>query len=80
MKNQLLSLSELNAFTVINGTLPGDNYKIIATVINKQSNELNKLMELSRDYGKMSMDEKFLALKEINDINELRIKKEKKKS
>lgn len=77
MINRLLSLAELNAFTIIDGTLPGDNYKIIATVINKQSKELKRLIELARDYGVMSMDEKFAALKEINHINEFCVKRDK---
>jgi len=80
MINRLLSLAELNAFTIVEGTLPGDNYKIIATVINNVSNELKRLIELSRDYGTMSMDEKFLALKEINHLNEHRVKIDRNKN
>lgn len=79
MINRLLSLADLNAFTIVDGTLPGDNYKIIATVINSASKELKRLIELARDYGMMSMDEKFSALKEINQINEYCVRKDKSK-
>lgn len=77
MVNRLLGLGELNAFTIVDGTVPGDNYKIIATVIGEMSQDLKRLIELARDYGMMSMDEKFWALSEINQINEQRIKREK---
>lgn len=76
--NRLLGLDELNAFTIINGTLPGGNYKIIATVISGMSHDLKRLIELARDYGGMSMDEKFMALSEINQINDKRIKRNNK--
>lgn len=79
MVNRLLGLGDLNAFTVVNGTVPGDSYKIIATLVGEVSEDLKRLIELSRDYGMMSMDEKFKALSEINHINEQKVKKEKTK-
>lgn len=76
--NRLLGLDELNAFTIINGTVPGGNYKIIATVISEMSQDLRRVIELARDYGTMSMDEKFMALREINQINDGRIRRNNK--
>jgi len=67
--NRLLGLDDLNAFTIINGTVPSANYKIIATVIGNISDYLKKLIELARDYGAMGMDEQFKALSEINQLN-----------
>jgi len=75
--NRLLSLDELNAFTIIDGTIPSENYKIIATVIGEVSPDLTKIIELARDYGIMSLDEKFHALSQVNQINYKRINRDK---
>lgn len=73
--NRLLRLDELNAFTIIDGTIPTENYKIISTIINKIPTDLLQTIELARDYSTMSLDEKFRALSKLNQINECRISK-----
>lgn len=78
VNNRLISLGDLNAFTVVDGTMPTDNYKVIATIVGELPLELERLLKLARDYGMMSMDEKFCALSEINQINENIVNKEKK--
>jgi len=71
--NRLLSFDELNAFTIINETIPSDNYKIIATTFSEPTDSLNKLICFARDYVVLGLDEKFQILKELNKVNSERI-------
>ena len=63
-------LDEIDAFMVSNGEQIKDKrYAFIATIIREPSQELRKLLDYSRDYGKMDMKEKFDALKGVDSFN-----------
>ncbi len=67
--NELQSLEDLNAFTIVGKEMATDQYKIISTILNHPSEALKKLIEYAKDYPNMSMEDKFNALSEVNRLN-----------
>lgn len=73
--NKTKKVSDLEAFSVIkNGEVLNDNYSFITTIISNPSEELEKLLKISKDFGKMNMTEKYNALTKIDLFNHKREK------
>lgn len=75
-----LSFQELDAFSVIDGTIRNDCL-VISAIISEVSPELENVMKVAYEFGGYSMQEKFDALSDITFINHKRIvddEKEKK--
>ncbi len=70
------SIEKMDAFVVINGEkVDVDKYAFITTLINEPSTELKKILEISRDYGNMDMNEKYIALTNVDILNHVKEKK-----
>lgn len=69
LKNDIIPIKSLDASVKYNNSLVLEGYGIIVTKIKKESESLNKLIEIASTYGQMDMKEKFNALSEINDMN-----------
>lgn len=64
------SLSSLDAFMVINKRQIFDKeYSFLTTIISDPSEELEKLLNISKEYGSMDMNEKFIALTKVDLYN-----------
>lgn len=75
---KVISLSELDAFAIIDGYVPkSEEFKIMSVVINNISDELKKMLDISKEFGNLGMQDSFMALCEVDTINVRRMKEEK---
>ena len=75
--NKKKYIMDLDAFVVINGKqILNKDYAIISTLINEPSEELQKLLHITKNYGQMAMHEKFVALTNVDILNHLKEKTE----
>ena len=74
--NKKKYLTDLDAFTVIEGKqVLNKEYAIISTIINTLSEELQKILSISKNYGNMDMNDKFIALTNVDILNHIKGKK-----
>ena len=64
-----VNLSKLDAFLVCNGDLVKDECYIYPYKVNKESDELRKVMKIAFNFGYLGMQEKFDTLAKVNLIN-----------
>jgi len=64
-----INLNKLDAFSIYNGEALRGNYFIYTYKINKESDELKKIMKIAFSFGYFGMQDKFDALGKINLIN-----------
>ena len=69
---RLIPFSELDTFSIIDGTVRND-LLLFSAGVNDVSKELSLLMEIAYKYNEYGMQEKFNALKKINEINKNRV-------
>ena len=74
-KDKIISLSSLNAFSIIDGTSKKDGYYIGVTKIKELEDDLLQIFDIARDFGNMDMQGKFNALEDTNMINYRRVNK-----
>lgn len=72
-----LSFSELDAFSVIDGTVRNDCL-VMSARINNVSSQLDEIMKIAYEFGSYSMQEKFDALSKITYINHQRVVSDEK--
>lgn len=77
--NKLISFSEMDAFSVIDGTIKSD-LLVNSFVVNKPSDDLDQVMKIAYEYGSYGMNEKIAALNKIDSINHRRLLSEIKDS
>ena len=73
---KIVSFRELEAFSIIDGAIT-DDLEIIPALINKPSEDLENIMNVSSLYAGYGMQEKFNALSEINLINHRRLMRDR---
>ena len=73
MDSNILSFKELDAFSIIDGTITND-YKVISYVIDKPTDDLVKIMKIASKFVSSGMQEKFDLMSEATLINHRRIK------
>lgn len=78
MSNKIVSFSEIDAFSIIDGTIYND-YKIVSAVFSKPTEELDKLIKIANKFSAYSMQEKLDALNEVTMINHRRLKEDNAK-
>lgn len=78
MQNKVVSFSELDVFSIIDGTITND-YKIISSVFANPTSELNEVMKIAYKFSSLNMQEKFNAMSEVTMINHKRLKEENSK-
>lgn len=75
MESKEIFFSELEAFSIIDGTIH-NNYRVISSVFSKPSLELVKVMGIANKFSSYGMQEKFDAMSEITMINHRRLKED----
>lgn len=76
-EGRLLSIKELDAFSVISGKMR-DDLLVFSGVIGDVTNDLKDVMEIAYLFGSYGMQEKFDALNRITIINHQRLVNDKK--
>ena len=76
---RLVSFSELDSFSVIDGEMK-DDLMVYSAVVDRVSEDMNEVMKIAYEFGNYGMQQKFDALSRINDINHKRLMEEKKNS
>ncbi len=75
-----IDLLELEVFALIDGFIPkNDDFKVAPVVINDVSLELGKILEVSKSFGNLGMQETFDALCSIDTLNQRRMKEDRRK-
>ena len=69
---RMMSLSELDIFSVIDGTVRNE-FLVLSAVISDATEELTEVMKIAHEFGNYSMQEKFDALSKITVINHRRL-------
>lgn len=72
VQKRALSFTELDMFSVIDGTVR-NNFSVISAKIDSVSEDLNEVMKIAYEFGNYSMQEKFDALNKITFINHRRL-------
>ena len=70
---KIVSLNDLEAFTIVDGKSVKDNYYVEIIKIREPHDSLMAVIDRSLNYGDMGMQEKFDTLSDVNDINYRRI-------
>lgn len=78
MENKIVSFSDIDVFSIIDGTISND-YKIIAAVFSKPTEELDKVMRIASSFSSLNMQEQFDAMSEVTMINHRRLKEDNMK-
>ena len=77
INDKVIIFSELDAFSIIDGTVVND-FLILSAVINNCSDDLSKVMKIASEFGSYGMQEKFNALSDITLINHRRLINDRK--
>jgi len=77
MSEREISMDELDGFSVVDGTIGNNNYKIKVFVTNMITDDLKQMYEFARVFGNLDMQEKFNALSSVNSIGYKRILRDK---
>lgn len=71
-EGKLISFNDLGIFSVIDGIVRNDLF-LFPVVIDNVSNDLISVMEIAYKYNQYDMQEKFDALKKVDEINRRRL-------
>ena len=67
-------IKELDGFSLIDGVIGNNNYRIRVFVTNMISEDLKNIYEAARVFGNLNMQEKFDMLSNVNMIGYRRVK------
>lgn len=73
LDSKTTSFKELDAFSIIDGTVTND-YKVISYVIANPTDDLTKVMKIASKFASSGMQEKFDLMSEVTMINYRRLK------
>lgn len=71
LNNVVLPIDVIEAFSIMDGFIIGDNYGVKATMIKNKTLELDKLLNICKNYNKMDMDSQFYSLCEVKKLNDM---------
>lgn len=72
-----MTISELEAFSIIDGSTENDFYKVKSFVIEEMSSDLKKVYDSAKIFGNLGMQEKFDTLSDVNVIDYRRVLRDK---
>lgn len=74
----LVGLNDLDAFAILDGAMIRDKYLIMPVLVKKVSQELLEIINTSKEFGGLGMQEKFDAISSTNMLNYRKIRDDNK--